>query len=96
MSRNTCLWAQQKQIWVSKPIKTRVGEIGEESFMVMLIPVIAGAFIIVLLSLMIMLIVAAKRKRSLHGSYNPQKEEFQSPILEMTEIFKEPPLERLI
>jgi hypothetical protein len=34
----------------------------------------------------IFFILVAKRKRSSHGVYSPQNEEFKSPIIEMTEI----------
>ena len=37
-----------------------------------------------------------KKQRSLHGTYSPQKQEFNAPRIEMTEMFKVPPNERLI
>ena len=32
----------------------------------------------------------ARKKRSLHGTYSPQNEEFKAPIIEMTDILKVP------
>ncbi len=39
---------------------------------------------------------AARRKRSLHGKYNPQKQEFSAPRLELEMKIKPPAEERLI
>ncbi len=39
---------------------------------------------------------AARRKRSLHGKYNPQKQEFSAPRLELEMKLKPPAEERLI
>ena len=38
----------------------------------------------------------AKKKRSMHGKYNPQKQEFNAPRLELEMKIKPPPEERLI
>jgi len=32
----------------------------------------------------------ARKKRSLHGTYSPQNEEFKAPIIEMTDILRVP------
>ena len=38
----------------------------------------------------------ARRKRSLHGTYNPQKQELAAPRLELDYMLKLPAEERLI
>jgi len=38
----------------------------------------------------------ARRKRSQHGTYNPQKQEVMAPRLELNYLLKPPPEERLI
>lgn len=59
------------------------------------IPTIGSMLFIAIIGIVIFIFMARK-KRSLHGTYSPQKEEFQAPIIEMTEVFKVPPHERLI
>lgn len=43
-------------------------------------------FIMVVVGVSIFFCLVAKKKRSSHGVYSPQNEEFKSPIIEMTEI----------
>ncbi len=44
-----------------------------------------------------LLVVHAKKKRALYGTYSPQKHEFEAPRIEMAELkIKIPPEERLI
>lgn len=38
----------------------------------------------------------ARKKRSLHGTYSPQKQEFNAPRLELANMMKIPTVERLI
>jgi len=44
------------------------------------------------------LVIMVRKKRSLHGTYNPQKQEINGHRFEMTEmdVFKKPNEERLI
>ena len=39
---------------------------------------------------LIIFLFMARKKRSLHGTYSPQNEEFKAPIIEMTDILKVP------
>jgi len=61
-------------------------------------PVVAGLLVLGIGCLMCLVIVVRK-KRSLHGTYNPQKQEINGYPFEMTEmsnVFKKPNEERLI
>jgi len=60
-------------------------------------PVVAGLLILGLGCLMF-LVIMVRKKRSLHGTYNPQKQEINGHRFEMTEmdVFKKPNEERLI
>lgn len=99
MKKGVCLWASYIHIRVSGKEQTLLdvegNEIKGENIMVAVIPTIGGMFFVATIGLVIFIFMARK-KRSLHGTYSPQKEEFQAPILEMTEVFKVPPHERLI
>ena len=64
------------------------------NIMAAVIPTIGGMFFIAIIGIVIFIFMARK-KRSLHGTYSPQKEEFQAPIIEMN-IIKVPTTERLI
>ena len=62
-------------------------------------PVVGGVVIIALIFVgFVICVTAVKKKRSLHGTYSPQKQEFgNAPRFEMTDfMFKIPPEERLI
>ena len=50
------------------------------------------------LGCLIFLVIMVRKKRSLHGTYNPQKQEINGHRFEMTEmdVFKKPNEERLI
>jgi len=58
-------------------------------------PLAGGMLFVALLGLIVFLNVA-KRKRSQHGSYNPQKQEMVAPRMELDYMLKLPPEERLI
>jgi hypothetical protein len=58
-------------------------------------PAAVGLVVILLIGLAALLSVARK-KRSLHGTYSPQKQEFNAPRLELANMSKIPPVERLI
>ena len=82
------------QICESSP-EVEEDDIPGANIMVAVIPTIGGMLFIATIGVVIFIFMARK-KRSLHGTYSPQKEEFQAPIIEMTEVFKVPPHERLI
>ena len=59
-------------------------------------PVLGGVLLILLVSLLV-LASMARKKRSMHGKYNPQKQEFNGVRNELNELkLKPPPEERLI
>ena len=60
-------------------------------------PVVAGLLVLGIGCLMC-LVIMVRKKRSLHGTYNPQKQEINAPRFELTEmdVFKKPAEERLI
>lgn len=59
-------------------------------------PLLGGTLFLSLVALLVFLNVA-RRKRSQHGSYNPQKQEMVAPRhLELDYMLKLPPEERLI
>jgi len=67
----------------------------EQWLMVVVAPVAGGMFILSCLGIAIF-ISMARKKRSLHGSYNPQKQELEAPRLELDYMHKLPNEERLI
>jgi len=58
-------------------------------------PVAGGLFFISCVGFCIF-ISMARKKRSLHGTYSPQKQELHAPRLELDYILKPPAEERLI
>lgn len=60
------------------------------------VSMIVGPLLFCLLVGLVVLASMMKKQRSLHGTYNPQKQEIHAPRLEMTEMFKVPPREMLI
>ena len=58
-------------------------------------PAAVGLVVVFFVGLMAFFSVARK-KRSLHGTYSPQKQEFNAPRLELSNLTKIPPVERLI
>ena len=58
-------------------------------------PAAVGLVMVFFVGLMAFFSVARK-KRSLHGTYSPQKQEFNAPRLELSNLTKIPPVERLI
>jgi len=75
---------------ISKPPSSKTYPGSEyPEFLVAVIPSIAGVLFMLSIALIIFLFMARK-KRSLHGTYSPQNEEFKAPIIEMTDILKVP------
>jgi hypothetical protein len=58
-------------------------------------PAAVGLLVVFLIGIAAFFSVARK-KRSLHGTYSPQKQEFNAPRLELANMTKIPPVERLI
>lgn len=56
----------------------------------------AVGLVVVFLVAFATLFSVARKKRSLHGTYSPQKQEFNAPRLELSTMTKIPPVERLI
>ena len=68
----------------------------QRELLLIVAPVVGGLLLVALISLLC-LASMVKKKRSLHGTYSPQKQEIQAPRFELTEmVFKVPPQERLI
>ena len=71
----------------------------DNGILVFALPAVLGFFVFISTIGAILLLLMARKKRSLHGTYSPQNEEFKSPIIEMTDIVKVPDerfMERLI
>ena len=59
-------------------------------------PILGGMLFFALVGILIF-VSMAKKKRSLYGTYSPQKQEFNAPRLELHQMkMKLPPEERLI
>lgn len=58
-------------------------------------PIVGCLFIIALVSL-IALFMMARKKRATRGTYSPSAQEFSNPRVEMDNVMKPPPEERLI
>ena len=54
-------------------------------------PAAVGLVIVVVIGLAT-LVSVARKKRSLHGTYSPQKQEFNAPRLELATIVKQSPI----
>jgi len=71
-------------------------EEAEFSLMLVVAPVVGGMVFVSIVGLFIF-ISMARKKRSLHGTYSPQKQEYQAPRLELKDLMiKVPQEERLI
>lgn len=65
--------------------------------LILIVGPVAGGMIFVAIVGLAIFASMVKKKRSLHGTYSPQKQEYNAPRLELTEMmFKIPPEERLI
>lgn len=58
-------------------------------------PIVGCLFIIALVSLTA-LFMMARKKRATRGTYSPSAQEFSNPRVEMDNVMKPPPEERLI
>ena len=72
----------------------------QQDLVLIVAPVIGGVLVVAVMFVGFVICVATvKKKRSLHGTYSPQKQEFSAPRFEMTDmsnLFKLPAEERLI
>lgn len=68
----------------------------DESLLAFVVAPIAGGMLFVALVGLMVFLNMARRKRSLHGTYNPQKQELAAPRLELDYMLKLPAEERLI
>lgn len=68
----------------------------EESLLAFVAAPLAGGMLFLCLVALLVFLNIARRKRSNHGSYNPQKQEMVSHRLELDNMLKLPPEERLI
>ena len=74
----------------------RHGNAEEDDYILLIVaPLAAGLIFVSVLGLMVFVSIARKR-RSEHGTYNPQKLEMQAPRLELHMMMKPPNEERLI
>lgn len=66
------------------------------SLLLVVAPVVGGMVFVSIVGLFIF-VSMARKKRSLHGTYSPQKQEYQAPRLELKDLMiKVPQEERLI
>ena len=72
-------------------------DFGDELLLIVT-PVLGGlGFLFLSLVILYFMATAVKNRRSLHGTYSPQKQEIQAPRFEMMDLMlKHPPQERLI
>lgn len=70
--------------------------IDNQEILVAVIPTIGGCILFFAIIGISVLILMARKKRSLHGTYSPQNEEFKSPIIEMNDLGLKVPDERFM
>ena len=69
----------------------------QEGTLVYVIAPVVGGLVFVALIIFTVLIMSAKKKRSLYGTYSPQKQEYNAPRMELAEMkMRIPAEERLI
>ncbi|XP_035724721.1 protein crumbs-like isoform X1 [Vespa mandarinia] len=76
---------------------TESGQLGSQAFNIAIIvgPIVGCLFLIAAGSL-IALFMMARKKRATRGTYSPSAQEFSNPRVEMDNVMKPPPEERLI
>ena len=62
----------------------------------LIIAPVAGGMLFVAMVGLVVFFNMARKKRSQHGTYNPQKQEFMAPRMELNYMLKPPIEERLI
>ncbi len=68
----------------------------EDDQLVAVVAPLAGGLLCVAVVGFLVFLSMARKKRSLHGTYSPQKQELQAPRLELDFMLKPPAEERLI
>lgn len=70
---------------------------GSSAALVYIVGPVLGAFALAAVVALLVLLSVGKKKRSLYGTYSPQKQEFSAPRLELAEMkLRLPNEERLI
>jgi len=62
---------------------------------VIVVPIV-GFFLFIIVSFLGVLFMMARKKRATRGTYSPSAQEFSNPRVEMDNVMKPPPEERLI
>ncbi|XP_020279664.1 protein crumbs isoform X2 [Pseudomyrmex gracilis] len=57
---------------------------------------IVGCFLLIVIGFLVALFMMARKKRATRGTYSPSAQEFSNPRVEMDNVLKPPPEERLI
>lgn len=65
-------------------------------WLLLVVAPLAGGLLFVSVVGLVVFVSLARKKRSLNGTYSPQKQELQAPRLELDYIMKPPNEERLI
>jgi hypothetical protein len=77
--------------------QSEVPAFGMPRELVLIVGPVAGGMLFVAFVGLVIFASMVRKKRSLHGTYSPQKQEYNAPRLELSEMmFKLPPEERLI
>lgn len=59
-------------------------------------PIVVGLLLIVIAVVLIVFLTMARKKRATRGTYSPSQQEYCNPRVEMDNVMKPPPEERLI
>lgn len=68
----------------------------EGDWLMLVVSPLAGGLLFVAVVGLLLFVSLARKKRSLNGTYSPQKQELQAPRLELDFMMKPPNEERLI
>ena len=76
--------------------RDRPGSGSDDELTSLIIAPVAGGMLFVALVGLVVFFNMARKKRSQHGTYNPQKQEIMAPRMELNYMLKPPNAERLI
>ena len=79
--------------WNAEPAES---EDDDQQLLVLVVAPLAGGLLGVAMVGLLLFLSMARKKRSLNGTYSPQKQELQAPRLELDFMLKPPAEERLI
>ena len=79
--------------WNAEPAES---EDDDQQLLVLVVAPLAGGLLCVAMVGLLLFLSMARKKRSLNGTYSPQKQELQAPRLEFDFMLKPPAEERLI